>query len=38
MIADAERWHAEQKATASGGAGGEPEVKLFDMKQIQGYA
>ncbi len=37
MIADAERWHAEQKA-ASGGAGGEPEVKLFEMKQIQGYA
>jgi oxidoreductase len=39
MIADAERWHAERAAAAgSGGAGGEPEVKLFEMKAIHGFA
>lgn len=37
MLADAERWHAARGA-AGGGAGAEPEVKLFDMKAIQGYA
>lgn len=41
MVADAERWHAERKAGGGGGdraAGGEPAVKLFDMKAIQNFA
>jgi len=34
MVLDAERWHAERTAGKGAGAGTEPAVRVYEMKDI----